>query len=89
MLNLLALNCTRTLEARTGMNMNRIRQAVAPLHATRVRQGQKTWWARTLPGEACIKASQALGWKAMPTQWQSWSEWQRVVKAKQGKGSGS
>jgi hypothetical protein len=71
MLNLLALNCTRTLEARTGMTMNRIRQAVAPLHATRVRQGQKTWWARTLPGEACIKASQALGWKTMPTQWQS------------------
>gem|GEM_PF-2561409 len=88
MLNLLALNCTRTLKARTGMIVNRIRQAVAPLHATRVRQGQKTRWARTLPGEACIKASQALGWKAMPTQWQSRSEWYWVGNAKQGKGSG-
>jgi len=30
MLNRLALNCTRTLGARAGMTMNRIRQAAAP-----------------------------------------------------------
>jgi len=39
-------------------------------------------------GGACLKAIQALGWKELPTQWQSWSEWQRGVKAKQGNGSG-
>lgn len=88
MLNLLALNCTRTLESRTGMTMNRLRQAMAPLHATRVRQGKRTWWTRTLPGETCQKAFDAMGWKELPVQWQSWSEWQRGAKVRRGKGSG-
>ena len=88
MLNLLALNCVRTLEARTGLTMNRLRQAVAPLHATRVRQGQQTWWTGTLPGEPCRKALASLGWQDLPSRWQSWSEWQRGAKVRRGKGSG-
>lgn len=74
MLNVLALDCLRHLEDRTGYSANELRELTRPMKASLFEDGSRRWWQVVTPTKEFKDALKKAGAKPLPTTWGHWSE---------------
>ena len=74
MLNVMAINCLRYLEQKTGLTEGEIRGMTERVSATELRQGRQVWWQASELPDAFRKALKKTGIKPPPATWTTWRE---------------
>jgi len=74
MLNILALNCIRMLEAQTGKRAAEIRKLTKQVKAVQMSQGGTPYWQPTEMSKDYLKLLKTLKVQAPPASWTVWRE---------------
>lgn len=87
MLTVLAANCAKYMEQKTGLTLEKLRALAAGVHAHDIEQGSKRHWQRSEVDPAFEQALKALGMDLPAIIWTKWIE--PGTKAKKRKKAGS
>jgi len=74
MINVLAINCLRVLEQRSGLRAEDLRKLTTFVTASEIRQGQRTWWQLSELARPFVQLLKKLGMPEPPQTWEAWSE---------------
>ena len=72
MINTLAVNCLRAIEAKTGVAAHHLRDLTQQVTATEVAQGSRRWWQLSELAAPFVQALGRLGIKPPPCTWDLW-----------------
>ena len=74
MLTVLAANCVRYLERKTGLTLEKLRTLAVQVTATHVEQGTKVYWQRSELPQDFVNVLKALGMSVPAIVWSEWIE---------------
>jgi len=74
MLTVLAANCVRYLERKTGLTLEKLRTLAVQVTATHVEQGTKVYWQRSELNPDFVNVLKALGMSVPAIVWSEWIE---------------
>lgn len=74
MINVLAINCLRQMEQRTGIAAHDLRRMTQEVKAIEMQQGTHKWWQPSELSPGFLEVLRRLGIKPPPQTWTSWRE---------------